>query len=321
LGLPYDRWEAWDDLEEREAQGWTSPYPRNAFELARRVPGIDILFAGDIHVGYQEPWVDPVTHTPCFQGYGRGTNLMIVEFEFDLETKSLIRWKPFADQGTLVTLFSDEFPRDRKVAETIDTVAARVEVGFNEKIGEAVIPITRTGNTESLLGNMVCEAMQWKLKGDISLTNKGGVRTDLPAGNITARDVFNVLPFDNTLGAVIVTGQFMKDLIEDKVAYGGSGLYVSGLRVKIDMAREQGDRVISLEIGGAPYVPDKEYRLVTTDYLLEGNSGMKNLTALRDQAAIESGIYMRESLIEYIKEFSPLDPKLDGRWQLVDTKQ
>lgn len=321
LGLPYDRWEAWDELEAREAKGWTSPYTRNAFELARRVPGIDILFAGDIHVGYQEPWVDPVTHTPCFQGYGRGTNLMAVEFVFDLETKSLLYWKPFADQGTLVTLFSDEFPRDRKVAESIDTVVARVESGYNEKIGEAVIPITRSGSSESLLGNMVCDAMQWKLHGDMAITNKGGVRTDLPSGIITPRDVFNVLPFDNTLGVVIVTGQFMKDLIEDKVAYGGSGLYVSGMRVKIDRNRPQGDRVVSFEIDGQPYVPDKEYRLVTTDYLLEGNSGMSKLAALRDQAAVESGIYMRESLIDYIKEFSPLEPKLDGRWQWVDTKQ
>ncbi|MBU1636363.1 5'-nucleotidase C-terminal domain-containing protein, partial [bacterium] len=130
-----------------------------------------------------------------------------------------------------------------------------------------------------------------------------------------------VLPFDNTLGTVIVTGQFMKDLIEDKVAYGGSGLYISGMHVKIDRNRPQGDRVVSFEIGGEPYVPDKEYRLVTTDYLLEGNSGMKKLVGLRNQTAIESGVYMRDSLIEYIKEFSPLEPKLDGRWQWVDSKQ
>ncbi len=320
LGLPFDRWDAWDDLEERAAKGWTSDYVRNSFELARRVPGIDILYAGDIHVGYEEPWVDPVTHTPCFQGYGRGTNLMVVEFVFDLETKRLLRWKYFEEEGTLITLLSDRFPRDRAIAEAIDTVVARVEIGFNEKIGEAIIPITRTGETESLLGNLICDAMQWKLSGDLAITNKGGVRTDLPSGNITPRDVFNVLPFDNTLGAVQVTGQFMKDLLEDKVAYGGSGLYVSGMRVKIDRSRPRGDRVVSLEIAGQPYDPNAAYRLVTTDYLLEGNSGMEKLLELRDQAAVESGVYMRDSVTEYIREFSPLYPKLDGRWQYVDSQ-
>ena len=321
LGLPFDRWQAWDELEQAEQAGWKSDYARNSFELARRVPGIDALFAGDIHVGYEEPWVDPVTHTPCFQGYGRGSNLLVVELVFDLDTKKLVKWKNLDEEGTLITLLSDRFPRDRKIAETIDTVAARVETGFNEKIGEAIIPITRSGESESLLGNLICDAMQWKLKGDLAITNKGGVRTDLPSGIITPRDVFNVLPFDNTLGAVQVSGQFLRDLIEDKVAYGGSGLYISGMRVKVDRTRPRGDRVVSLEIGGKPVDLKATYRLVTTDYLLEGNSGMDKLAALRNQAAVESGVYMRDAVLEYIKEFSPLEPKLDGRWQFVDSRQ
>jgi 5'-nucleotidase / UDP-sugar diphosphatase len=319
LGLPYDRWQAWADLEKWEKQGWKSDYARNAFELARRVPGISVMFCGDIHVGYQEPWVDPVTHTPCFQGYGRGTNLLMVELQFDVETKSLIGWKPFQDQGTLVTLLSERFPRDRRVAESIDTSVARVEKGFNEKVGESIIPITRSGEGESLMGNLVCDAMLWKMKGDLAITNKGGVRTDLPQGTITPRDIFDVLPFDNTLGSVTVTGQFIRDLLEEKVAFGGSGLYVSGIRVKVDRNKPRGERIVSLEVAGKPCDANGQYRLITTDYLLEGNSGMEKLSALRSQAAIESGIYMRESLTEYVKEFSPLEPKLDGRWQYVDT--
>jgi 5'-nucleotidase / UDP-sugar diphosphatase len=317
LGLPFDRWEAWDDVEKREKEGWKSDYVKNAMELVRRVPGIDIMFCGDIHVGYQEPWVDPVNHTPCFQGYGRGTNLLCVEFEFDRQTKKLIKWKPFAEDGSLITLLSDRFPRDRKIAESIDTTKARVETGYDEIIGEAIYPVTRTGEGESLLGNLICDAMRWKLNGDIAITNKGGVRTDLPAGHITPRDVFNVLPFDNTLCAVNVTGQFLKDLMEDKVAYGGSGLYVSGMKIKIDRDKPRGERVVSLDVGGQPYVPDKSYRLVTIDYLLEGNSGMEALTPLRDQAAIESGTYMRDAVIEYIRDHSPLEPKLDGRWVIT----
>jgi 5'-nucleotidase/UDP-sugar diphosphatase len=317
LGLPFDRWEAWDDVERREKEGWKSDYAKNAMELVRRVPGIDILFAGDIHVGYQEPWVDPVNHTPCFQGYGRGTNLLAVRFDFDRQTRKLVGWKPFAEEGTLITLLSDRFPRVREVAHPIDTAQARVEKGYDEKIGEAVYPVTRTGENESLLGNLICDAMLWKMKGDIAITNKGGVRTDLPAGTITPRDVFNVLPFDNTLSTVSVTGRFLKDLLEDKLAYGGSGLYVAGMRVKVDRSKPKGERIVSLEIGGKPYAPDSSYRLVTTDYLLEGNSGMEMLMPLRNQAAVESGVYMRDAVVEYIREHSPLEPKLDGRWTTI----
>jgi hypothetical protein len=45
---------------------------------------------------------------------------------------------------------------------------------------------------------------------------------------------------------------------------------------------------------------------------------MEKLAALRSQAAVESGVYMRDAIIEYIKSHSPLHPKLDGRWQFVD---
>ena len=296
LGLPFDRWEASDDVDRREQEGWKSPFASNAMELARRVSGIDILFAGDIHVGYQEPWVDPVNHTPCFQGYGRGTNLLAVEFQFDLGTKKLPGWKTFQDDGTLITLMSDRFPRERAIAQGIDTTAARVEQGYNEVIGEAVIPVTRTGEGESLLGNLIADAMRWKLKGDLALTNKGGVRTDLPAGNITPHDVFNVLPFDNTLSAVTVTGRFMKELIEDKVAYGGSGLYASG-HARGDRPRQAARRARddAWKSAASPASPIRDYRLVTTDYLLEGNSGMEKLVSLRDQAAVESGVYMRDA--------------------------
>jgi 2',3'-cyclic-nucleotide 2'-phosphodiesterase (5'-nucleotidase family) len=315
LGLPFDRWEAWDDVEKREKEGWKSEYVKNAMELARRVPGISMLFAGDIHVGYQQPWVDPVNHTPCFQGYGKGTNLLAVEFTFDLKTKKLIGWKNFADDGGLITLLSDRFPRDRKVAESIDTVAARVETGFDEPLGIAKTPISRTGEGESPLGNLICDAMLWKLKGDLSFTNKGGVRTDIPAGIITPRAVFNVLPFDNTLSTVTITGKFLKELIEEKVQYGGSGLYVGGLKVKIDRSLPKGARVTELLVKGKPCNPDSTYRLVTTDYLLEGNSGMEKLAALRNQAAVETGVLMRDAVMEYIKEHSPIDAGLDGRWQ------
>ena len=100
----------------------------------------------------------------------------------------------------------------------------------------------------------------------------------------------------------------------------GSGLYASGMRVQVDLAKPRGERVTSLEIAGQPYDSAKTYRLVTTDYLLEGNSGMDKLMQLRDQAAVESGVYMRDAVTEYIKEHSPLRPKLDGRWHVQGQK-
>ncbi|MBU1707661.1 bifunctional metallophosphatase/5'-nucleotidase [bacterium] len=315
-GLPYDRLEAYEDLERWEAEGWTSGYARNAFELARRVPNVDAIFCGHIHVGYQEPWVDPVTHIPCFQGYARGTSIAAIEFEIDPETKTLIRWKPYADLGLLLTMFADEFPREQDIAEPIDADVARVEKGFDEPVGETLVNLPRIGEGETLMGNLVCDAMRWKLQGDVAFTNRGGVRADLSMGKITPRDVFMVLPFQNELVEVLLTGKFLRELFEDKLAFGGSGMFISGLQIEVDRSRPPGNRITVFKIGGKDAEPGRLYRVITTDYLLEGNSGMAKLFEHSDEAT-PAGVLMRDAMVEYIREHSPLNPKLDGRWKFV----
>jgi 2',3'-cyclic-nucleotide 2'-phosphodiesterase (5'-nucleotidase family) len=318
LGLPYDRLEAWRELEERAAKGWTSGYAKNAMDLARRLHGVDAIFCGDIHVGYQEPYVDPATHVPCFQGYAKGTSIAAIEFEIDPETKTLTRWKPYADQGVLLTLFADEFPREQEIAGPIDSEVARVEKGFDEPIGETMVNLYRIGEGESLMGDLVCDAMRWKLEGDVAFTNRGGIRADIAPGTITPRDVFTVLPFDNHLVAVQLSGAFLKELFEDKLVYGGSGLFVSGMQVVVDRKQPPGSRIVVFKIGNEDMKPEKLYRVVTIDYLLEGNSGMAKLTPYYSQAGAETGILMRDAVTEYIQTHSPLNPRLDGRWKYVN---
>ena len=70
------------------------------------------------------------------------------------------------------------------------------------------------------------------------------------------------------------------------------------------------------KIGGKDPEPGRLYRVITTDYLLEGNSGMAKLFDHYDEAT-PSGILMREAMVEYIHAHSPLHPRLDGRWKFV----
>jgi len=166
------------------------------------------------------------------------------------------------------------------------------------------------------MGNLVCDAMRWKLQGDVAFTNRGGVRADLSMGKITPRDVFTVLPFQNELVEILLSGEFLRELFEDKLAFGGSGMFVSGLQIEVDRSRPPGDRITVFKIGGEEPKPGKLYRVVTTDYLLEGNSGMAKLFEHYDEAT-PAGVLMRDAMVEYIREHSPLNPKLDGRWKFI----
>jgi 2',3'-cyclic-nucleotide 2'-phosphodiesterase (5'-nucleotidase family) len=102
---------------------------------------------------------------------------------------------------------------------------------------------------------------------------------------------------------------------QKKISGGGRGLAISGGKIVSNRSLPDGQRAISIKIAGEELDPDKTYRLATTDYLMEGNSGLYMLKDIpRDNVAF-TGILLREALIEYINANSPLEPKTDGRWK------
>jgi 5'-nucleotidase/UDP-sugar diphosphatase len=261
-----------------------------------------------------------VTHAVCFQTYGRGSGIGIVTLEIDDATHTLKGYHFPSDDGDLVTLFEEEFPRNDQEALAIDTVVARVETGMDTPIGSAAEAISRTGVLESPMGNLVADAMRDEVKGDFAFTNKGGVRSEFAAGPITPRDVFEIIPFENQLVVVNVNGEFLKKLMEEALRRRGSDLYISGGRLVVDPSAPEKQRIVSFEIGGKPLQPDKTYQVVTTDYLLQGNSGMQLLTTVSEANVNYTGVLMRSSLENYISKHSPIKPKIDGRWQEITKK-
>ena len=184
-------------------------------------------------------------------------------------------------------------------------------------IGLAAEPFSRTGAYESQMGNLVADAMREELHGDFAFTNKGGVRSEFAIGPITPRDVFEVIPFENQLVVVNVKGNFLKELLEGRLGRPKSSLYISGGRVEVDPKAPYGQRILSFEIGGKPVNPDQKYQVVTSDYLLQGNSGMQLLTTIPNADVNYTGVLMRSALQDYISKNSPIKPRLDGRWREV----
>ena len=89
MGLPYDTEEGYSELKEANRQNIKKETYLNAMELANQVEGIDILFGGHIHKGYNKPWEDPKNHTLCFQNYGYGGNLGMVSINIDKSNKTI----------------------------------------------------------------------------------------------------------------------------------------------------------------------------------------------------------------------------------------
>ncbi|HOX25871.1 MAG TPA: bifunctional UDP-sugar hydrolase/5'-nucleotidase [Candidatus Krumholzibacteria bacterium] len=324
-GLPFDPAEGWrriagseqTDAEGEIAAGYGANYSgggENLMELMNRVPGVDIAVGGHTHRGYQEPWIDPVHHTLCFESFGNGSSLGHAILIVDRATRQLVGWEPSHDQGTLVTLFEDEILPDTSVTALIAPYREQTERELARVVGESAVPLPRGSAGASVMGNLVTDAMRERFDADFSFQNLGGLRADLPAGAITAGDVFSVLPFGNELVVVEMDGRMVRRVLERKVTGTSGGLCVSGVRMEYDPERPDWDRVVTLEVAGEPWQPDRIYKVVTTNFLLEGNSGLDFLTAVPAEAVMPTQVRIEEALEWYLAANSPVRPRIDDRW-------
>ncbi len=324
-GLPYDPDEGWkrisgaDQAETAGEQTGTfgsnySNHGMNLMELVHEVPGIDFAVGGHTHRGYHEPWIDPVNHTMCFESFGNGSSIGHVVLLIDRESKTLMGYEGAHDRGTLITLFEDEIWPDEETSEVIRPHVEKTEAAMSKVVGSSAMPLGRGGPGANLVGNLVTDAMIDYFDADFSFQNLGGLRADLPAGDLTARDIFSVLPFGNELVVVDMDGRMLRRIIERKVAGRSGGLCIAGTEMVFDPQREDYDRVVKLLIKGQPWNPDQHYKVVCTSFLMEGNSGLDFLTTIPADKITPTQITTAEAVEHYLKLNSPVRPRVDDRW-------
>ena len=188
-----------------------------------------------------------------------------------------------------------------------------VDKEMNVVIGEAAETM-RGHAPESLLSNFsadvyrqaASEALRQQI--DIAIVNLGGLRTQIPAGTITLRKVFELMPFENELVVVWIKGDKLYDLLQFFAKVGGEG--VSGLRMLIDNGK-----AVDIRIGDNPLDVNKLYSIATNDYLAGGNDKMYQLAMYEKR--VNTSIKVRNMLLQYIKNETQMgrkiQSKLDGR--------
>jgi 2',3'-cyclic-nucleotide 2'-phosphodiesterase (5'-nucleotidase family) len=317
-GLPYDEREGYQELRQTSYDDVMQKGYANAMEIAHFVSGIDILLGGHLHRGYREPWVDPQNHTICIQNYGNGGNLGWLKLQVDRNTRSIMGYDYPADRNSLMLLQEDEFWPDSAIAAYIQSQQEIYEKGFHEVIGNTQTTLSRQGVGESPMYNLVTDAMRLRVKADFSFTNYGGIRADIKAGSITREDIFRVLPFGNQIVDFQVTGAYLKSIIEEKIKGNRRGMAISGGMITYNNTLPEGERVTEFLIAGKPLQADKMYRIATTDYLMEGNSGLSMLMDIPRESVAFTGILLRDAVIEYVQQNSPLQIQIEGRFEEAD---
>lgn len=127
---------------------------------------------------------------------------------------------------------------------------------------------------------------------DLAISNLGGLRSQIPAGNITLGKVFEVMPFKNELEILWVRGKELIQLMNNIASDGGQG--VSGVSFKIVDGRAENILINSLPINS-----DKIYIVATNNYLAEGNDNMAPLK--KRKKIVHTEMLVRDAFIDYLE--------------------
>ncbi|MCB1192484.1 MAG: bifunctional metallophosphatase/5'-nucleotidase [Leptospiraceae bacterium] len=136
-------------------------------------------------------------------------------------------------------------------------------------------------------GIIIADSMRWKTNTQIALINPGAIRADLSKGKVTVDSLYRVLPYQNSLVVLEMTGKNLIDYLERGInfqikKYGKTCeqpfVYASGINLFIDPKKSKGKRVLKLELidknhGSIPILPDFTYSVTVNDFMVRGGDG------------------------------------------------
>ena len=294
-----------------------------SIDLLENVDGIDVFIDGHSH----STRADLLDAT---DGTGMVGNTMVTSTGTKLESIGVVTIDAEGVITTSTTPVADLTAEDADVAaraaaiqKEIDdeygTVFAKTEVALN---GERE-PGNRTEETN--LGDLITDALVWGAERegtevDAAVTNGGGIRASIAAGDITKKDINTVLPFGNTLSIVQVTGAELLEALEASTyctptSIGGFP-QVSGIEFTVDTTKayDQGElypgstyygpksiqRVTIETVGGEPFDANATYTIATNDFMAAGGDTYYAFAAA--SVNYDLGIAMDEVVMDYITE-------------------
>jgi 2',3'-cyclic-nucleotide 2'-phosphodiesterase (5'-nucleotidase family) len=294
-------------------------------DLAKKVDGIDVIVGGHSHTKVDKPALIGKTYIVQAFEHSKALGVLDLTVKNGSVVQASGRLEPIKPIG--------------KENETVKAIIAKyqqkVDAVLNDTVGVSLIDLdgTNVRLRETNLGNFIADAIRKTSGADAAIINGGSIRTSIMRGQIRVSDVYAAVPFDNYIVAVKLTGQQIRDSLEHGVSSieekAGRFPQVSGIVFTCDRFSPKGSRVKEVFINGNPLVAGREYTVATNDFLAAGGDGYKAfgdaVKSSRDYAVIggamkgdklvynDSGRWLRDVVIDFIKIQREISPKVEGR--------
>jgi 2',3'-cyclic-nucleotide 2'-phosphodiesterase (5'-nucleotidase family) len=294
--------------------------------LAEQVKGIDVIVGGHSHTRVDKPSV--AGKTIIVQAWEHAKVLGVLDLTLD-------NGKIVKAEGRLEEIRPQTGEEESDVLAIVQTYRQKMDAVLSEPVGETGVDLDgeKVRKAETNLGDLITDIIRQASGAEVAIVNGGGIRTSIKKGEIRVRDVYSVLPFDNYIVAIKLSGREIKEALEHGVSAteGDEGRFpqVSGLAFTYSPTAPVGSRVKEVVISGRPLDPDKQYSVATNDFLAAGGDGYRAfgdaLRASKDFEVIggmmkgeklfysDSGRWLRDVVIQYIREKKSIAPVTEER--------
>ena len=279
----------------------------------------DLILGGHEHTLLQSS----SNGTPIFKMTADARELGKFNLNFDAATKRL---ESFDWEIIPVTDKIEDAPEFASVIDKYKDLLVKLSepVGMTGEVLDALSLSNRTKETN--IGDFVADAYRNAANADVALVNGGSIRADLTynVGTLTKRDVLSILPFNNPIVKIEITGKTLRETLEHGVARSGAGEdnepgrfpQISGMSFKFDTTKPAGSRVTEILVGGKPLDENKTYSLATSDFLVsrggDGYTMFKDAKVLINATDAPKDSDVFEQAIKSSPE-QTIAPKLEGR--------
>jgi 2',3'-cyclic-nucleotide 2'-phosphodiesterase (5'-nucleotidase family) len=262
--------------------------------LAQEAPGLDIVIGGHSHTRLKAPRV--VNDVRIVQTGANCENLGLLDVTVD-------EGKVVSATGSLIQLWPGKDRPPSKVSPLVDSMEAIIDREYSEVIGTLTEDWVRKQGG-SAIGTFITEAQREAAHAEIGFMNDHGIRKDLSAGEITKRELFEVLPFRNVLMTFQLSGEELETVaryyLERRPA-----IQMTGMIITWRPTGDGGKELVDITVQGKPLEKKRMYICAASDFLVgeaERYMGIEILKPISLQQTVFGAV---ESAIRREKQITP----------------
>lgn len=273
-------------------------------EIAKAVPQVNVIVGGHTHTKVEKPtWVGNAIVVQDYQ-WGADLGRLDLKITGDEDNGYTIK-----DAGGKLIPITDKMPSVPAIDAVLDHYSKLLSGKMDQVIGFSGSYLDNSGSKkgETSIGDLVSDVIRQAGKAQIGFQNGGGIRSSLDKGPVTIGEMYTILPFDNTITVMQLTGSQIKGILERSLSSAEKFMQVSGAVISI-----KAGKITEITVGGEKLEAGKLYRVATNDFLTAGGDGFDTFKS--GKTIVNTGINLRDAAIRHIRALKNIPGTFKSRF-------